>query len=84
MAERSEDHGALKALKEREARLERRRVKKNLFIQAVSDATDFQQVGACTVNPRSPLVASLAQHSRHLFRRVCVYVNTSTFFCFFL
>lgn len=38
------DEGALKLLREREARLERRRVKKNLFIQAVSDATDFQQV----------------------------------------
>eukprot|EP00903_Cladosiphon_okamuranus_P020045 g18412.t1 len=37
------DMRALKALREREERLERRRVKKNLFIQAVSDATDFQQ-----------------------------------------
>ncbi|CAM9388486.1 unnamed protein product [Ectocarpus sp. 12 AP-2014] len=42
-AQSNGDHRALKELKEREAKLERRRVENNLFIQAVSDATDFEQ-----------------------------------------
>lgn len=44
IAQSNGDHRALKELKEREAKLERRRVENNLFIQAVSDATDFEQV----------------------------------------
>lgn len=44
VAQANGDQGALKLLKETEARLERRRVRKNLFIQAVSDATDFDKV----------------------------------------
>lgn len=44
IAESNGDIVALRALIEKEARLERRRLKKNLFIQAVSDATDFKQV----------------------------------------
>ncbi|CBJ48583.1 hypothetical protein Esi_0039_0019 [Ectocarpus siliculosus] len=43
IAQSNGDHRALKELKELEAKLERRRVENNLFIQAVSDATDFQQ-----------------------------------------
>ncbi|CAM9308464.1 unnamed protein product [Ectocarpus fasciculatus] len=43
IAQSNGDHRALKELKEREAKLERRRVENNLFIQAVSDATDFEQ-----------------------------------------
>lgn len=44
LAEKNGDHRALRALKVREARVEMRRVRKNLFIQAVSDATDFTKV----------------------------------------
>ncbi|CAM9839768.1 unnamed protein product, partial [Pylaiella littoralis] len=43
VAESSGDVRALKTLQERESRLKRRRDRKNLFIQAVSDATDFKQ-----------------------------------------
>ncbi|CAM9410347.1 unnamed protein product [Ectocarpus sp. 13 AM-2016] len=43
IAQSNGDHRALKQLKELEAKLERRRVENNLFIQAVSDATDFKQ-----------------------------------------
>ncbi|CAB1119919.1 unnamed protein product [Ectocarpus sp. CCAP 1310/34] len=43
IAQLNGDHRALKQLKELEAKLERRRVENNLFIQAVSDATDFEQ-----------------------------------------
>ena len=54
MAQSSGDHRALKLLREREDRLERRRARKNLFIQAVSDATDFQQVSTTMYAPPSP------------------------------
>ncbi|CAM9499456.1 unnamed protein product, partial [Scytosiphon promiscuus] len=43
IAESNGDSAVLRTLREKEAKLERRRVKKNLFIQAVSDATDFKQ-----------------------------------------
>lgn len=43
-AERDGDHRALRALRAKEMRLELRRARKNLFIQAVSEATDFKKV----------------------------------------
>lgn len=47
VAESNDDQGALKTLHEMELRLESRRHEHNLFIQAVSDATDFEKVQCC-------------------------------------
>lgn len=45
MAERDGDKDALKVMDASEARLEARRVENNRYIQAVSNATNFKEVG---------------------------------------